>query len=441
VTSAPLELDAVTLLGLASPPVFARWARAALAADSLVYGSAHPFELASPDGFAARATFTRRGSYRLSLTVQEHAAADIVSYDVELRIADPSARELPVQGIFAPDLFENVGGPEFALRRDDPECQSRVFEHALDGIVRTGAEWVGMVPAAFLDSIDPLPVYVPQGNSLSLTDDGFYAELVGAARARGLRVIMAEQDAPSFTLPAADWQARDSRAQDPEWLTAWFEDWRAWILPRAARAEQNGVELYVPFNPTDFTFKPGTPYDALWRELIADVRQVYSGKVGVWLSLAADQRFTFVDAVDVVIVGVSAGFFPMSLGDHAEQPTLAEAEKLIGEQLDRSLPALAEAEQVYFFIAAESANRQTHSENQGERASFETDFQEQALYYEAFFAAIAERPFIDGVLVGVFDWFDQYARAPEHWYFDATNESSPRSKPAEQVLRLWFSAD
>ena len=51
---------------------------------------------------------------------------------------------------------------------------------------------------------------------------------------------------------------------------------------------------------------------------------------------------------------------------------------------------------------------------------------------------IAERPWIDGALVGYLDWFDQYTRAPEHLYFDQTTGGSARSKPAEEVIQLWF---
>jgi hypothetical protein len=76
-----------------------------------------------------------------------------------------------------------------------------------------------------------------------------------------------------------------------------------------------------------------------------------------------------------------------------------------------------------------------------EKATFVPDFQEQALYYEAFFKVASESPWIEGVFTERWDWFDQYSRTadtPEAIYFDATLEASPRSKPAEEVVKLWF---
>ncbi|MDA1258560.1 MAG: hypothetical protein O3C10_12080 [Chloroflexi bacterium] len=77
-------------------------------------------------------------------------------------------------------------------------------------------------------------------------------------------------------------------------------------------------------------------------------------------------------------------------------------------------------------------------EDVAEIAGFEADFQEQAILYEAFFDVIAERPWIDGALMGTFDWLDQYTRDPAELYFDQTTGASARSKPAEEVIQLWF---
>ncbi len=89
------------------------------------------------------------------------------------------------------------------------------------------------------------------------------------------------QDAPSFELPIEDRIRHEELARDPAWMEAWFEELRNWVLPRAARAEAAGVEVYIPFNQTEFTFKSGTGYDQLWRELMAIWRGVFSGAIGV----------------------------------------------------------------------------------------------------------------------------------------------------------------
>ena len=96
---------------------------------------------------------------------------------------------------------------------------------------------------------------------------------------------------------------------------------------------------------------------------------------------------------------------------------------------------------IYYVLTVNSSDGQRRSEDVEERATFQADFQEQALYYEAFFKTVAETPWVSGVFTERWDWFDQYERPgdpPGASYFDATFESSPRSKPAEEVVKLWY---
>ena len=57
---------------------------------------------------------------------------------------------------------------------------------------------------------------------------------------------------------------------------------------------------------------------------------------------------------------------------------------------------------------------------------------------EAFFQAVEGMQWVTGIWIERMDWFDQFARPPEGWYFDATVESSPRRKPAEDIIARWF---
>ena len=427
-----LTLDAVQLFGLASGAQV-EWSQTVLANTDLAYATSRRVVL-TPDGPAGASVGTplRPAVYRFEARIGDER------HVVDVRVTGQPANTLELRGAALPDLFETIGGPEFTIRREDPDCQATVSDHAFEGVRRLGAEWVGFVPAFFLDQLDPLPRYVPLHNSLSLTDDSYYAELIEAAKRNGLRVMMAEQDAPTSDLPEGDWELRNQRAADPEWLEAWFGELRAWLLPRAVRAETAGVELYALFNPADFTFKQGTDYDRHWRELIAEVRAVYSGEVGVWLGLGADERFTFADALDFALVSMDGSYFTGHLADTTD-PSVDELRSLISEHIDRARAALDGRTKAYYYFAANSSDGQEGSEAQSDRARFLTDFQEQSVYYEAFFAALEEHPWVTGSFVGGIDWFDQYRRALDQWYFDATNEGSPRSKPAEQVATLWYS--
>ena len=92
-------------------------------------------------------------------------------------------------------------------------------------------------------------------------------------------------------------------------------------------------------------------------------------------------------------------------------------------------------------IASSSVSGQVGSEDLAVRATFVRDFREQVVYYEALFQIVANETWVNGLWVASMNWFDQFRRAEEFSYFDETLLGSPRSKPAEQVMSLWFASD
>lgn len=125
-------------------------------------------------------------------------------------------------------------------------------------------------------------------------------------------------------------------------------------------------------------------------------------------------------------------------------PTIEEATSVNEFFLSFPQSLIEAGTPIYYILAVNSSDGQVASEDIEEIPTLVPDFGEQALYYEAFFKVAAASPWIKGVFTERWDWFDQYHRSadtPEAIYFDATRESSPRSKPAEEVVRLWFEAD
>lgn len=186
----------------------------------------------------------------------------------------------------------------------------------------------------------------------------------------------------------------DLRQNSAPWWDAWFAEWERWVVPRAARAEANGVSMFAPFVWIDFTLPDVYPaYDRRWREIIGRIREVYSGDVAGWALTAVDDRLTFLDTLDAMILTVNGGYYP-----HAEDgltevknPTIEEAVAITERIFDRSQPLLDGVLNVYYAFGFVSADGQRTSEDIGERATFQVDFREQALYYEAFFKAPSGR--------------------------------------------------
>lgn len=68
------------------------------------------------------------------------------------------------------------------------------------------------------------------------------------------------------------------------------------------------------------------------------------------------------------------------------------------------------------------------------------DFNEQVLYYEAFYTSLDQYDWVDGIITERWDFWDEYRRFGEEYdvqYFSEIGSASPRNKPAEDVVALW----
>jgi hypothetical protein len=222
-------------------------------------------------------------------------------------------------------------------------------------------------------------------NYHSLSDDDYYATLIAAAHERGLNVVHFEQDSPHFELSAEETTAL---------------------------------------------------------EILAAIREVYSGTLAMSF-VNADERLTFIYAFDVGLVTVFLAMYTSTdIMEDNQNPTLEQLEEINRLFLSFPQPFIQAGMPIYYIFVPASSDGQMRSEDVDERVKFQSDYQEQALYYEAFFNGVAETPYIRGFFIERWDWFDQYRRLgdqPGANYFDETLGASPRSKPAEDVIRAWFS--
>ena len=438
----PVSLVAGTLLGIPEDAQTYEWNHLFGMPDEVEYFTGHGAELSDRETPLASFVPEYPGNYRFRLTATESDGSSQRA-EVEVLVAQESTVALEVKGVIFADLFGEMGGPEFNIAPEDPDCLVEALDHAMAAPLRVGANWVGLASSAFYTQVSPIPIIGDHGNYLSLTDDRYFASLVGAARERGLKVMQFEGLSPGLELTDEQLDAFGPMQNSPDWWEAWFTEWERWLLPRAARAETNGVEMFVPYPFAEDTFRPDVypQYGDRWREVLAAVREVYSGTVAMSF-VNADERLNFIDAFDVALITVFDGMYiSTEIIEDVQNPTMEEL--IESNRFFFSFPqGLIEAgTPIYYILTVNSSDGQRRSEDVEERASFEVDFQEQALYYEAFFKVVEESPWIRGVFTERWDWFDQYQRPgdpPGASYFDATFEASPRSKPAEEVVRLWF---
>ena len=122
-------------------------------------------------------------------------------------------------------------------------------------------------------------------------------QISDATRARGLRVTLK----PHVDLDDRSWRGRIA-PPDP---AAWFQSYRAFILPWAALAQSLGASQFVVGTELAGTLGQA----AEWRRTIAAVRAVFSGEVLYAASWDEAAKVPFWDALD--LVGVDF-YFPVA---------------------------------------------------------------------------------------------------------------------------------
>lgn len=245
---------------------------------------------------------------------------------------------------------------------------------------------------------------------------------------------------PRFPASAEAWW--DEAPRDYAWWVNWFEQYGYFLRHHAALAQELQAETLViggrwlnPALPDGFMpdgFTSGVPGDAeeWWRRLINEVRAVYSGRLAWALTLpqGVQNPPPFLDAFDAVYV-------------QWEQPLASEPDAGLGAMrsaaetaLDnRLLPFMLRYDMTllieFSFPAADGGATGCIDgvggacEPLGSR-----DLEEQLLAYEAVMQAVNARDWIDGVIAA--GYYPPVALKDK--------SSSVHGKPAEELLRAWF---
>ncbi len=403
-----VSLDAPNLLSPENGYVIYHWKQIFGELDEVEYITGHIAELSEATSEGASFIPPAPSNYRFQLTATDSDGAS-KRHDVDVRVAMGSVRELDIKGVIFADLFGEMGGPEFNSAPEGPVCLAEALDHAMAAPLRVGANWIGLASSAFYTQVSPRPVIGDHGNYLSLTDDEYFASLVGAATERGLKVMQIEGLSPGLDLSETQLNALGPMQNDPGWWDDWFTEWEKWLVPRAARAETHEVDMFVPYLLADDTIRPDVypQYGERWREIITAIREVYSGTVAMSF-VNVNESLNFIDAFDAALITVFDGMFiSTDIIKDNRNPTMAEL--IENNRFFFSFPqGLIDAGMpMYYVLTVNSSDGQARSEEIEERATFQADFQEQALYYEAFFKTAAETPWVRGVFTERWDWFDQ----------------------------------
>ena len=177
-----------------------------------------------------------------------------------------------------------------------------------------------------------------------------------------------------------------------------------------------------------------------WRDLIARVRSAYSGSVSyaVWVDENQGSHFDFpFDAVDYAII-----YDWGKLSDEST-PSVAELESIIRQKnetiyrqlyLDTGVPIIILAP----FQSRKNSTQQEWFEPSQAQPSIEQDLMVQAAMYQALFRAVADQPWVAGVISWGFWWRDDFTEmfGEDDASFDRS--STIRNKPTVEIWRRWL---
>ncbi len=277
---------------------------------------------------------------------------------------------------------------------------------SLDELSATGANTVVILVTAYQAARTTRQV---RSNDLRTPTEAAVQQIVSESKARGLRVTLKLH----VDLDDGAWRGLIA-PPDP---AAWFESYRAFVLPWASLAQSLGVEQFVV--GTELAGTIG--HAAEWRRTIAAVREVFRGEVLYAASWDEAGRVPFWDALDVV--GVNA-YYPVT-----DRPDAGRLEILAGWQpwLDR-LERLHEQTGRDLLVteigyrSVDGAGMAPHAF----RSSPELDLGEQADLYWAALQVIGEPSWMRGVYW--WNWPADGSGGPQN------TDYTPAGKPAAGEL-------
>ncbi|ROS23709.1 1,4-beta-xylanase [Cellulomonas sp. PhB150] len=251
-------------------------------------------------------------------------------------------------------------------------------QHSMDEMAALGTNWVTLAYGALQATAQSTTIAF--ADEPTVTDD----EIRGAvARARRLDLKVCLK--PVVNVADGTWRAYIGFFDwdvpgEPSWAQ-WFDAYREFIVHHARLAAELQVEMFC----VGCEMVRADPQEAHWRELIADVREVYDGLVTYNCDKYQEDHVTWWDAVDVIS---ASGYYPTGTWP---------------EQLDR-IGAVVEREgKPFLFIEAGCPSREGSPERPNDWTLVgPPSEQAQAAYLDEMLTACAERPWVGGFML--WDW-------------------------------------
>ena len=274
---------------------------------------------------------------------------------------------------------------------------------------RTHADTVIFVPGGVQDT--PHSEQIEYDHEYNVTDEELI-RMIDYAKSIGLKVILK----PTVNCKDGTWRAHISFFDhdvpcEPKW-GPWFESYTGFQLHYAAIAENMKCDMFIAGCEMVMT----EHREQQWRQLISDIRGVYSGLVSYNTDKYQENQIRWWDCVDVIS---SSGYYPIDDWDN---------------QLDRIEMVVKEFNKPFFF--AECGCMSTVGSNlvpNNWEVRGNVDLQGQADWFKVMTEAVDKRDWVNGM--AVWSWHSKLypkIEAADHPYYEIYE------KPACDVIDEYY---
>lgn len=152
--------------------------------------------------------------------------------------------------------------------------------YALRQIIRTGAEWVEIVPTEYQDSLFDITTKFGTYNASTLSD---ILGIIDYAKSRGMKVFLK----PQILVGSTGSSLGVGETTDDTMLNQWFIDYEAFVLKYATIASMNNVDMLSVSTNLNKVLANSKLQDR-WTNLVKKVKEVYKNKLIVVLDASID---------------------------------------------------------------------------------------------------------------------------------------------------------
>jgi len=295
---------------------------------------------------------------------------------------------------------------------------------AVEEIACLGASWISLTPFGRMDDLDSTEILHDFEIPIERNEE-LIRETALQARRAGLKIAII----PHVYVMTGRWRGRIDPGGDEEWCE-WFEQYREFALRFAVLAEEIGAELYS----IGVEFKSSTNFwSDEWRELIREIRDVYTGQLTYSANWDEVADVPFWDELD--LIGINA-FWPIGGRPGDGYEVMRQRASSVARELT-VLATYHDRPVVFTEMGVKTATDSALAPWEWPEHCADLTYDEpyQAAAYRAWLETMTDQPWFAGLFV----W--KYFSDP----YDETQEQptgfSPRGKLAELELVDWFRRD